>query len=169
MRAVIAVALVLSLTGCASVIWQPDDAWYTKTGKTTGRVLMGITTVGVSEIEISSIKRQRRAAELREESRRQQQRYVATLQREIERWERAALNASSEDERKNALYFHGHAVQRLRDYEADYAARRAAAAALAAAFILNRPHQPVQPVPTFGPKVRCKSTIRGNRVNTTCY
>ena len=49
-------ALAVGLTGCASVIVRPDDGIGTKVVKVSTRVVLGLATIGVSEIRIDNTK-----------------------------------------------------------------------------------------------------------------
>ncbi len=49
MRSFLALHLVISLTGCAGVLIEPEDSRLTKAGKVAARIPVALVTLGVSE------------------------------------------------------------------------------------------------------------------------
>jgi hypothetical protein len=88
----VAAFVVLALAGCASLNPRPTDGWGTTTVKVASRVLIGIPTVGISELALAS----KRAEE-------HYQTEEAELVAQNDRWRRAALEATADDDRAAAF------------------------------------------------------------------
>ena len=58
----LAVCLV-SLTGCAALIVEPENSIPKKAGKITARSILGLTTFGISELAMDDVKEHRRLEE----------------------------------------------------------------------------------------------------------
>ena len=56
MRSFLALLLVISLTGCAGVLIEPEDSRLTKAGKVAARVPFAVLTVGISETAFSCVR-----------------------------------------------------------------------------------------------------------------
>ena len=55
MRAAIILALIVGITGCASLVLRPTDGAGTRAVKITTRVVLGLSTVGLSEIRVANV------------------------------------------------------------------------------------------------------------------
>ena len=100
MRVLIVAAFVLTLcSACASLKWQPEDSTSTRIGKTSARVLMGIPTLGYSELILNH-----NADELaKDQAAARRRRYLAELRTELQRYRTMAETAETEEERETAL------------------------------------------------------------------
>ncbi len=63
MRRALAIVVLLGMTGCASLLVTPEDTRSDKAAKYGARTVLGLATLGISEVEMGQIKKkQQRAA-----------------------------------------------------------------------------------------------------------
>ena len=99
MKTVGLIGACLVLAGCASLEWRPGDSTGTKITKGTARVLIGLPTLGVSEIMIER-DAWRRNKVLADEARAL---YFADLQAKLSRYRTMAEHAATPEDRETAL------------------------------------------------------------------
>ena len=57
-RSILCLVVALTLTGCAKLVLKEDDSMGEKTGKVVTRILLGVGTLGLSELDIRNARDQ---------------------------------------------------------------------------------------------------------------
>lgn len=143
-KCVLTAALAVALTGCAGLILEPQDSVGMKAAKVSTRVLLGITTFGMSEVEIDSIQRHRARMQ-----------YIQRLQEKIQTASKKAMLAEDEATRDYWLREHAWLSDELTAHRESLDAQ---AAALQQFFSDRRAR-----------RRNCVSRIDGGTVHTQCY
>lgn len=156
MRSLTILTLLLALSGCASLILRDDDSGLETTGKVFSRVVLGLATVGVSELGIETAKLQ-------------EAKLTAIEKGQAECKAKDMVYVYSDYPFRSVGCMTQQGYEQMKIAEAQNRGGIDPVAALLLMQGLNAPRYQYQPLPPPKLGTTCFNNFAGNQVVTQCY